>query len=215
MSAYFTSRSADRAVPGHHDRPGSCRRQRHRHRTCRRGPAATPARQGDLLGHRRRDADAHRLCQRHDPAASDHRPAAGRRHPAAVGVLEDVARVARDAHARMAVEAATGHQISFDAAEPAPTKTFGQAIWQIIVADVSMSLDNVLAVAGAARNHPYILVFGLGAVDRADGRRRELHREACCRSIAGSPTSASPSSSTWRWTCATAARARCGLTPNA
>ena len=40
-------------------------------------------------------------------------------------------------------------------------KTFGQAIWQIIVADVSMSLDNVLAVAGAARNHPYILVFGL------------------------------------------------------
>jgi predicted tellurium resistance membrane protein TerC len=37
----------------------------------------------------------------------------------------------------------------------------GQAIWQIIVADVSMSLDNVLAVAGASRNHPYILVFGL------------------------------------------------------
>ena len=43
----------------------------------------------------------------------------------------------------------------------APRKTFGQAIWQIIVADVSMSLDNVLAVAGAARNYPYILVFGL------------------------------------------------------
>jgi YjbE family integral membrane protein len=40
-------------------------------------------------------------------------------------------------------------------------KTFGQAIWQIIVADVSMSLDNVLAVAGAAREHPYILIFGL------------------------------------------------------
>ena len=40
-------------------------------------------------------------------------------------------------------------------------KTFGQAIWQIFVADVSMSLDNVLAVAGAARDHPYILVFGL------------------------------------------------------
>jgi YjbE family integral membrane protein len=40
-------------------------------------------------------------------------------------------------------------------------KAFGQAIWQIIVADVSMSLDNVLAVAGAARDHPYILVFGL------------------------------------------------------
>ncbi len=42
-----------------------------------------------------------------------------------------------------------------------PTKTFAQAAWQIIVADVSMSLDNVLAVAGAARDYPYILVFGL------------------------------------------------------
>jgi YjbE family integral membrane protein len=40
-------------------------------------------------------------------------------------------------------------------------KTLGQAIWQITIADVSMSLDNVLAVAGAAREHPYILVFGL------------------------------------------------------
>jgi YjbE family integral membrane protein len=41
-------------------------------------------------------------------------------------------------------------------------KTFAQAAWQIVVADVSMSLDNVLAVAGAAREHPYVLVFGLG-----------------------------------------------------
>jgi YjbE family integral membrane protein len=41
-------------------------------------------------------------------------------------------------------------------------KTLGQAIWQITLADVSMSLDNVLAVAGAAREHPMILVFGLG-----------------------------------------------------
>jgi YjbE family integral membrane protein len=44
----------------------------------------------------------------------------------------------------------------------APRKTLGQAAWQIIVADVSMSLDNVLAVAGAARDHPWVLVFGLG-----------------------------------------------------
>lgn len=42
-----------------------------------------------------------------------------------------------------------------------PRKTLAQATWQIIVADVSMSLDNVLAVAGAAREHPYVLVFGL------------------------------------------------------
>ncbi len=40
-------------------------------------------------------------------------------------------------------------------------KTFSQAAWQIVVADVSMSLDNVLAVAGAAREHPYVLIFGL------------------------------------------------------
>ncbi len=42
-----------------------------------------------------------------------------------------------------------------------PRKTFAQAAWQIVVADVSMSLDNVLAVAGAAREHPTVLVFGL------------------------------------------------------
>lgn len=43
----------------------------------------------------------------------------------------------------------------------APNKTFAQAAWQIVIADVSMSLDNVLAVAGAAREHPGVLVFGL------------------------------------------------------
>ena len=42
-----------------------------------------------------------------------------------------------------------------------PHKTFAQAAWQIVVADVSMSLDNVLAVAGAARDHPVALIFGL------------------------------------------------------
>ena len=42
-----------------------------------------------------------------------------------------------------------------------PRKTLGKAVLQIIVADVSMSLDNVLAVAGAAREHPYVLIFGL------------------------------------------------------
>ena len=43
-----------------------------------------------------------------------------------------------------------------------PRKSFAQAAWQIIMADISMSLDNVLAVAGAARDHPAALVFGLG-----------------------------------------------------
>ena len=43
----------------------------------------------------------------------------------------------------------------------APRKTLGQAALQIIIADVSMSLDNVLAVAGAAREHPSVLILGL------------------------------------------------------
>lgn len=44
---------------------------------------------------------------------------------------------------------------------PVKTKSFKSAIAQIMVADVSMSLDNVLAVAGAARDHTVALVFGL------------------------------------------------------
>ena len=49
-----------------------------------------------------------------------------------------------------------------EAEAEAPRKSFAQAAWQIVMADVSMSLDNVLAVAGAARDHPAALVFGLG-----------------------------------------------------
>ena len=66
-----------------------------------------------------------------------------------------------------------GHQPTFQNLSSARTmdtaaapghhqKTLGQAVWQITLADVSMSLDNVLAVAGAAREHPIILIFGLG-----------------------------------------------------
>jgi YjbE family integral membrane protein len=42
-----------------------------------------------------------------------------------------------------------------------PAKSFASAAWGVALADVSMSLDNVLAVAGAARDHPWVLVFGL------------------------------------------------------
>ena len=42
-----------------------------------------------------------------------------------------------------------------------PPKSFVAAAWAVAVADVSMSLDNVLAVAGAAREHPGIMVIGL------------------------------------------------------
>lgn len=42
-----------------------------------------------------------------------------------------------------------------------PAKSFASAAWAVALADVSMSLDNVLAVAGAARDHPGILIVGL------------------------------------------------------
>ena len=62
-----------------------------------------------------------------------------------------------------AVEALTGVDINADGtiAGHAPRKTLAQAAGQIIIADLSMSLDNVLAVAGAAREHPVVLIFGL------------------------------------------------------
>ncbi|UIK07695.1 YjbE family putative metal transport protein [Neorhizobium galegae] len=48
-----------------------------------------------------------------------------------------------------------------EAKERAANKTFFQAATQIVVADVSMSLDNVLAVAGAAKEHSIVLILGL------------------------------------------------------
>ena len=42
-----------------------------------------------------------------------------------------------------------------------PAKSFAGAAWGVAIADVSMSLDNVLAVAGAAREHPGIMIVGL------------------------------------------------------
>jgi YjbE family integral membrane protein len=44
---------------------------------------------------------------------------------------------------------------------PPPAKSFAAAAWSVALADVSMSLDNVLAVAGAAREHPEIMIVGL------------------------------------------------------
>ena len=72
-------------------------------------------------------------------------------------------------------ELRTSHQDEHDATEAlansdlnsdgtvggSPRKTFAQAAWQIVIADVSMSLDNVLAVAGAAMDHPTVLIIGL------------------------------------------------------
>ena len=71
----------------------------------------------------------------------------------------------RSSHAEQndGIEAFSDYDINADGtiAGRAPRKTFAAAAWQIVIADVTMSLDNVLAVAGAAREHPMVLVFGL------------------------------------------------------
>jgi len=63
-----------------------------------------------------------------------------------------------------AIEIISNMDINADGtiARHAPRKSFAQAASQIVVADVSMSLDNVLAVAGAAREHLAVLIIGLG-----------------------------------------------------
>lgn len=67
------------------------------------------------------------------------------------------------AHDIEAMEALANQDLDRDGAvaDDAPKKTFAQAATQIVVADVSMSLDNVLAVAGAAKDHPTVLIIGL------------------------------------------------------
>jgi YjbE family integral membrane protein len=62
-----------------------------------------------------------------------------------------------------AMEALANEDLDADGAvaDDAPKKTFAQAATQIVIADVSMSLDNVLAVAGAAKDHPTVLIIGL------------------------------------------------------
>ncbi|HEY2357648.1 MAG TPA: TerC family protein [Phenylobacterium sp.] len=65
------------------------------------------------------------------------------------------------AEGEAALEAATGVAIGGLARRVAKPKTLRQALVQILIADLAMSLDNVLAVAGAARQHPWVLIGGL------------------------------------------------------
>lgn len=68
----------------------------------------------------------------------------------------------RELNPRSAYIDAPGDKDDFTAhAAPPPAKSFAAAAWAVALADVSMSLDNVLAVAGAAREHPDIMVIGL------------------------------------------------------
>ena len=52
-------------------------------------------------------------------------------------------------------------RMTADAAASGQPKSLADAVWQIVLADVSMSLDNVLAVAGVARAHLWVLAVGL------------------------------------------------------
>ena len=72
-------------------------------------------------------------------------------------------RAGHDIEEQAAEEALAGSDLNADGrvAGGVPRKTFAQAATQIVVADVSMSLDNVLAVAGAAHEHPTVLIIGL------------------------------------------------------
>ena len=66
-----------------------------------------------------------------------------------------------EAEGEAALEAATGVAIGAKPRHAAKPKTMTQALVQILVADLTMSIDNVLAVAGAAREHPTVLIVGL------------------------------------------------------
>jgi YjbE family integral membrane protein len=71
-------------------------------------------------------------------------------------------RMWRELNPRAALIDAPGEADDFVATNaPPPAKGFAAAAWSVALADVSMSLDNVLAVAGAAREHPGILALGL------------------------------------------------------
>jgi len=59
------------------------------------------------------------------------------------------------------LETEEAHAALEDTPAATGTKTLGQALSQIVIADVSMSLDNVLAVAGTARDHTWVLIVGL------------------------------------------------------
>ena len=57
----------------------------------------------------------------------------------------------------------TDHNKDGKIAAGAPQKTFAQAAMQIVIADLTMSLDNVLAVAGVGHGqHPSVIIIGLG-----------------------------------------------------
>ncbi len=112
-----------------------------------------------LPRHRRRRGPPHFLRDLYYPASGDHRPDARRRNPVAVGRLETGARDHGAAPPAQTDQRQSGSRTC--ARSPRRPRIYAHALIQIVIADVSMSLDNVLAVAGAARQHIEVLVIGL------------------------------------------------------
>ncbi len=123
---------------------------------------------------------AHRLRAIRHPAAQHRPPGPDRRPAPALGLLEALARNSAGSRAAGAWRRRAADRPTRCAAcrmvSVASAKTLRHALWQIILADVSMSLDNVLVVAGTARHHPWVLVVRPDAFGGADGRRRHDDR---------------------------------------
>ena len=162
------------AVQHSHDRPDACWRQRHRRRHGGVARAERHARQSHLLGHRRRGHSAHYVLSRRPADAAGHRPDARGRHSAAVRVLEDVP---PDHGWRTDIRSTTSRKTCIPIPSSGSEAGFWAALWTIIIADLSMSLDNVLAVAGAAGESKLVLIIGLAVAIILMARGVELHRQ--------------------------------------
>ena len=141
------SRFADRARVRHRHRRGARGRQCDRGRDGGGGARAADAAAGHPRRHAHRHGAAHRARHGRDAAPRHPRPDARGRDSAAVRRVETLSRAApRPPCARTA---------------PRAGRNFAGALFHVLAADVSMSLDNVLAIAGAARDHFVVLVIGL------------------------------------------------------
>jgi hypothetical protein len=111
-----------------------------------------------------------RICVSHRSAVANRGFVAGGWYLAALGVLENVARAAR-----LQVAGFPVGQLKSTAAAGSFEIARSSFVANSRRRRVSMSLDNVLAVAGAARDHPYILTFRPRTFNRANGRRSTVH----------------------------------------
>ena len=109
--------------------------------------------------------DAHLACGRDDATSGGRRPLVGGRVVAALGGLESFGRNSITQPSRSYGQKRPWPKLIWTpmalSARQRQPKAIVRRSSQIMVADISMSLDNVLAVAGAAREHPAALVFGL------------------------------------------------------